>query len=84
MNIRQVRASYYPDFDMKGVWEDIVKMGGPGIKLEKNHLICPSNAMWVAIINKHPRLAMGHEGAQFTQGIHEYCRRYPLTMLIQD
>lgn len=83
--IRQVRQSNVPQFPMKLIWESIKRQGGPGIKEEKNHLVCPSTAFCTIV---WPQLS------SFTQDpnnilaihscIHEYCRRYPLTMLIMD
>lgn len=77
--IRLIRQSLHPYFPMKDVWEMIKFIGGPGIKEEKNHLICPSQAMCNAIAN------MGATQTEMVLSVwHEYCRRYPLTMLIQD
>lgn len=79
MTIRQIRQSLHPHFPMKNVWEMVKFIGGPGIVEQKNHLICPSQALCNAIAN------MG--AVQTEMVIHlwqEYCRRYPLTMLIQD
>lgn len=77
--IRQVRQSLHPHFPMERVWNMIKAIGGPGIKEEKNYLICPSQAICNAIAN------MGAEQTQMVMNLwHEYCRKYPMTMLIQD
>ena len=77
--IRQIRQSYNLDFPMKRVWEIVKTVGGPGVKEEKNYLLCPSQAFCNAIAN------MGNEHMHMVSFCwHEYCRRYPLTMLIQD
>lgn len=77
--IRHIRQSLHPNFPMKNVWEMIKFIGGPGIKEEKNYLLCPSSALCNAIAN------MGAVQTQLvTIAWQEYCRRYSLTMLIQD
>lgn len=79
VTIRQIRQTYVPKFPMKQVWEVVKLIGGPGIIEEKNYLICPSSALCNAVSN------LGNEQVHMIQMVwHEYCRRYPLTMLIQD
>lgn len=79
LTIRQVRQSYVPDFPMKSIWERLKTAGGPGIIEDKNYMICPSSAlcnMIASISGVHVQLV--------SMVWQEYCRRYPLTMLIQD
>lgn len=82
--IRQVRQSHTP-LSIRVICESIKKQGGPGIKEEKNYLICPSTAFCTIV---YPQLASTladpMEQVNLHQCIHEYCRRYPLTMLIMD
>lgn len=80
--VRQLRKSYLPHFDFDGTWRALV---GPGIKMEKNYLICPSSAFCgvvLPLLNTIINDPMGQ--LELHQCIHEYCRRYPLTMLIRD
>lgn len=82
--IRQIRQSHTP-LSIKATRESINRQGGPGIKGEKNYLICPSTAFCAVV---YPQLASALvdpiEQVNLHQCIHEYCRRYPLTMLIMD
>lgn len=82
--MRQIRFSYYPNFDMKAVWEAILRLGGPGIKTEKNYMITPSSALWNAMFHVYPNMGQSPEIGQVIHGVNEYCLKYPLTMLIQD
>lgn len=79
VTIRQIRQSYVPIFPMKDIWVRVKAQGGPGIVEDKNYLICPSSAFCNAVAtasDQHIHMIMGVWN--------EYCRRYPLTMLIQD
>lgn len=87
--IRQIRATRYDRFPMKDVWEMIVRMGGPGIKTEINYLMCPSaafcNALLSILSSRVVLVNINHmDWHEVLEGAQEYCRKYPLTMLIQD
>lgn len=85
VTIRQVRQSYIPQFPMRQVWETIKGMGGPGIKEDKNYLICPSSAFCGVVLTQLAGLIRDQMQVLMLHNcIGEYCRRYPLTMLIQD
>lgn len=87
VTIRQIRASRYDKFPMKDVWEMITRMGGPGIKTEGGYLICPSAAFCNALLQILSSRAINinpMEWHEVLEGAHEYCRKYPLTILIQD
>lgn len=82
--IRQVRQSY-TSLDIKLICESIKRQGGPGIKEEKNYLICPSTAFCTVVYPQILVTLVDHiEQVNLHQCIREYCRRYPLTMLIID
>lgn len=79
ITVRQIRQSYVPQFPMKEIWRMIKAIGGPGVKEEKNYLLCPSSAFCNAVAS------LGEEHVHMVHQVwHEYCRRFPLTMLIQD